>query len=326
MYHTHSGNHADSRGASQSGRGLARTIACVITMASLAACASRPIPPGLGVPWGATVKSIVANPQQADGKLVTVSGEVNRIFGPRWFSVGGEGFDGGEELLVVGTSSIPALVNSLADSGRIANDLVQVTGRVRFFDRVALEKEIGEDLNGDWWRPYEQKPVVVMTDLAVTSRVDVVPVVAVPVPVPSPMPIATLPITDGLLIISAPNRAALVGRTVALFDVKVQTVVGKRTFWVGPDPTQQMFVVADSSMPNLDRLQVGQTISIAGVVEAMPSDLSSVRSAWSLSSANESTMAREAVYLRATAMSVHRSSAQGAASDTRIKVEKEDER
>ncbi len=321
MHSTHSNHDTSSRPA----RRLVTTVAGALALATLAACASRPIPPGLGVPWGATVKSIVANPQQAEGKLVTVSGEVNRIFGPRWFSIGGEGFDGGEELLVVGTSRIPALINSLADSGKIANDLVQVTGRVRFFDRVALEKEVGEDLGGDWWRPYEQKPVVVMTDLAVTSRADVVPVVALPVTVsvPATMGVSAVPITDGLMIISTPNRAALVGRSVALFDVKVQTVVGKTTFWVGPNPNQQMFVVADPNMANLDQLRVGQTMSVAGVIEAMPSDLSSVRTLWSLSSANESTMAREVVYLRATAMYMHSMATQGAASDSRMKVQKD---
>ncbi len=220
--HTH--QRTRSRLMRHRGQRTAATAISTIALATLSACASRPVPPNLGLPWGATVKSIVANPQQADGKLVTVSGEVNRIFGPRWFSIGGEGFDGGEELLVVGPTRVPALVNSLADSGKIANDLVQVTGRVRFFDRVALEKEVGEDLGGDWSQPYAQKPVVVMTDLAVTSRVDVMPLVAVSVP--APMPVSAISITDGLMIIGTPTRAVLVGRSFALLDVKVQTVVG----------------------------------------------------------------------------------------------------
>jgi len=321
MYSSHSYSGTGWRPAQQRGRRLVTIAASAIALATLSACAGRPVPPSLGIPWGATVKSIVANPQQVDGKLVTVSGEVNRIFGPRWFSIGGEGFDGGEELLVVGPTRLPALVNSLADSGKIANDLVQVTGRVRFFDRAALEKEVGEDLGGDWWRPYEQKPVVVMTDLAVTSRMDVVPVMAVPVPMP--MPVSAVPITDGLMIIGTPNRSVLVGRSFALLDVKVQTVVGKNTFWVGSNPNQQLFVVADSSMANLAHLRVGQTISVAGVLEAMPGDLSSVRDSWSLSAANQTTLAREVVYLRATGLYMHGMAHQGSTSDSRMRVQKD---
>jgi len=299
QHRTFSNRHPDAR---HRGYGICFAVLSAVTFAALSGCASRSIPPGLGVPWGATVKSIVSNPQQADGKLVTVSGEVNRIFGPRWFSIGGEGFDGGEELLVVVASRVPALLDNLADSGRIANDLVQVTGRVRLFDRLALEKEVGESLGGDWSREYELKPVVVMTDLAVTPRADMMPIVPVLVPVPV---LSSIPITDGLMIIRAPDRNALVGRSVALLDVKVQTVVGKNTFWVGPDPSQQLFVVSDSGNAYSDQMKVGQTISVAGVIRAMPVDLSSVRASWSLSAANELTLAREAVYLQVTGLFVH---------------------
>ena len=200
MHGSHSHNSARLRLARCRGRRIATTAASAIALAALSACASRPVPPDIGIPWGATVKSIVANPQQADGKLVTVSGEVNRIFGPRWFSIGGEGFDGGEELLVA----------------------------------------------------YEQKPVV-MTDFAVTPRVDVLPVVAVPVPMPVPV----------------------------------------------------------SAAP------------IIGVLRAMPGDLSSVRASWSLSAANQTTLAREAVYLQATGIYMHGMAHQGPASSSRIRVQKD---
>lgn len=277
-------------------------VIAATALAALAACAPRTVPPGLGVPWGATVKSIVANPQQADGKLVTVSGEVNRIFGPRWFSIGGEGYDGGEELLVVGSSRLPALLDNLADSGHVANDLVQVTGRVRFFDAAALEKELGADLGNDWWRPYERKPVVVMTDLDITPRIDVVPVAAVPVPVPVPMPV--VPITDETAIVDARDAAALAGRPVALFNVTVQTVVGPNTFWVGPSAGRQLFVALEPAPAVAVDVRPGQSIALAGVLRALPEDLTAMRSAWSLTAANEATLAGERVYLSATGIRV----------------------
>jgi hypothetical protein len=275
---------------------VAAALVCGGTLVVSAACASSPaIPRDLGMPWGATVKDIVSNPQQSAGKTVVVSGEVNRVFGPRWFSIGGEGFGGGEELLVVGPTRIPKLLDNLADSGKVANDLVQVTGRVRLFDVDAIEDEIGEDLpGGDWWRPYDRKPVVVMTDLDITPRVDVVPVVAVPVPVP------VAPITDELLIISTPERRSLVGRTVALFGVKVQTVVGRNAFWVGPTPDRQLFVALDPTTTGDREVRAGQTIAVAGVLRAMPTDLAGVRGSWSLTAANEATLAREPLYLAAS--------------------------
>ncbi len=92
---------------------------------------------------------------------------------------------------------------------------------------------------------------------------------------------------------------------------------------MGPNPRQPLFVVADSGMANLANLRVGQTISVAGVLEAMPSDLSSVRTAWSLSAANETTMAREVVYLRATGLYMHGMAQQGAVSDSLIPVQKD---
>ena len=285
----------------RAGRVAAATV-CAIAASALAGCASAPaIPPNLGAPWGATVKDIVSDPQQADGKTVVVSGEINRVFGPRWFSIGGEGFDGGQELLVVGPTRVPRILDNLADSGKVANDIVQVTGRVQLFDVAAIEQAVGEDLpGGDWWRPYDRKPVVVMTDLDITPRVDVVPVVAVPVPVP------VAPISDELLVITAPDRRPLVGRTVALFGVKVQTVVGPNTYWVGPSPDRQLFVALDPSTVGDRDVRPGQTIAVAGVLREMPTDLSSVRANWSLSAANESTLAKEQLYLSASRVEVMR--------------------
>jgi hypothetical protein len=271
-----------------------------MALLTLSACASRTIPADLGIPWGATVKGIVANPVQADGKLVTVSGEVNRVFGPRWFSIGGEGFDGGEELLIVGSPRIPALLSNLADSTAVSNDLIQVTGRVRFFDRLALEKELGEDFGGSWSQEYQSKPVLVMTNFSLTPRTDLPPMAD------SAPAMNGAPITDGMMIIRAPNRGALVGRSVALLNVKVQTVVGKNAFWVGPDANQQLFVVVDSTMSDVDRVRVGETISVAGMIQAMPSDLAPMRTSWSLSAANEIILKRETVYLQVTGLYVHR--------------------
>jgi hypothetical protein len=250
-----------------------------------------------------TVTEIARNPQQFVGKLVTVSGEVNRVFGTRWFSIGGDDF-GGEEVLVLGPATVPGILNNLADSGKVMNDIVLVSGVVRVFEEDALEREVGGglDLDGDVFDPYDANPVIVMSDLDITPRVDVVPAVAVPVPVP------VIPLADERAILDAPNKLSLVDRNVVFFDVTVQDVVGPRAFWVGPSSTQRVLVVLDSAA--IDRrdatqranMRTGKKVSLTGVVKRVPNDLTKVRSAWDLNMMEESAIGREQIYVSATAL------------------------
>ena len=118
------------------------------------------------------------------------------------------------------------------------------------------------------------------------------------------------PITDVIVIVTAPDRMPLVGRRVQLRDVRVQTVTGDRTFWAGPDPSQQLFVVLDEQAtpgtPTEGRVNVqpGQTVTVSGTIRELPADLGSVRQQWSLSQANETTLRNERVYLAADSVAV----------------------
>ena len=258
-----------------------------------------------------TASDIASTPQRYVGKVVTVSGEVNRVFGPRWFSIGGEEF-GGREILVLGNSTMPGLLDNLADSGKVMNDIVMVTGIVRSFEEDVLEREVGGglDLDGDVFDPYDANPVIVMTDLDVTPRVDVMPVVTVPVPV--------LPIVDELVIIDAPDRMPLLGRSVALFNVKVQRKIGDRAFWVGSTWDRRLLVVIDSATasrlagPGTADIRAGKEVSVAGVLQRVPQNLADVRMKWGLSASEENLVSREGVYLSANALvtdAPHKSSA-----------------
>ena len=277
-------------------------VAAAAAVFSLAACAPRSIPPNVGLPpAGATVSEIARNPGGFAGRVVTVSGEVNRVFGPRWFSIGGEGFGGSEELLVVGPSDVPSLVNRLADSLNVGNDLVQVSGVVRVFEEDAIEKEINADLDGDWWRLYDAKPVLIMTDLDITPRADLIPTSTAPVTAG----VVTVPITDELIIVGVRDRTPFVGRGASLIGTKVQRVVGSRSFWVGPSSNQRLFVVVDSSTSYRSAakqfdVEAGQMLAVTGVIKAVPSDLSRLRSAWGITAADEAALRRDHVYLAAT--------------------------
>lgn len=272
--------------------------AFVAAVFSLAACAPGPDPESTGElyqagmrPVVASVPEITAGADSLEGRVVIVSGEVNRIFGPRWFSIGGGDFANGEELLVVGQADMPALLNSMADSGALMNDLVQVRGVLQTYEEDQLERQINVDLDGDVLDGWDGKPVVIMTHLDITPRVDVAPAVVVPVPVP------VVPITDETIIVDAPSKDALVGKAAALLGVRVQTVLSQRAFLVGPTPNRHLLVVTESAMPTIEP---GQTIAVAGAIEAIPSNIASVRADWGLTTTNEAMVRAAGIYLKAS--------------------------
>lgn len=86
------------------------------------------------------------------------------------------------------------------------------------------------------------------------------------------------PITDLTTILGAADRSMLVGRQVQLSNVQVQSVVGDRTFFVGPDANQTVLVVLDEiptpGTPGTEgRYDVtqGQVVNISGSM-ASPND------------------------------------------------------
>jgi len=87
--------------------------------------------------------------------------------------------------------------------------------------------------------------------------------------------VQTEPITDVLVITNA-NKQTLIDKPVQFTNVKVQSVVGDRTFWVGSSNAQRVFVVL---APNLDEgtvenkvvVKPGQTLDLAGVLKPVPS-------------------------------------------------------
>lgn len=291
---------ARHRGTVPAVRGRWALVLGVATSIAAAACAPRATRSGPAVPWGATVDAIQANPAQAEGRLVTVSGEVNRVFGPRRFSIGGEGFGGGEELLVVGSSRFPALLDDLADAGRVEDDIVQVTGRVRVFDQRAIEQELGETLGGNWWRLYERQPVLVMTALAVTPRGGGTPAPMAPITIPEPV----APIVDVDVILDTPDPTALSGRAVALLGVTVRSAVGRNALWVGSSADRQLFVALAPAPAIALGIRPGQTVVLAGVLRPAPRDPATARSVWGLSASDAATLARAPLYVRANGLRI----------------------
>ena len=124
-------------------------------------------------PEQATVAEVAENPQEYIGELVTVSGEVSEILTPFSYVLGGEQFVGGEELLVVGPP--PAATTEDAGIERdievYPQDIVQITGEVREFDRAELEEEWEADFPPEAFDEYEGEAVLIGDLVSLTQRI-----------------------------------------------------------------------------------------------------------------------------------------------------------
>ena len=246
-----------------------------------------------------SIPELATDPEEYVGRTVTIAGEVSRVFGPRWFTIGGPEF-GGKEILVLGRSSSARLVQSLADSSRVLNDIVQVTGVVRVFEEDALEREIeGIDLDGDIFDPFDAEPVIVMTELAISPRVD------------AALPTRTAPAAGGAAAETATpqtvpivrerdlhiaDRASLIGRPVSLYDVPIDTILGSRVLRIGQGQ-RLILVLNDVAQATASSFTPGQRVYVAGVLRMMPRNLETVRSWWGLSTAADAVIRGEPVYL-----------------------------
>ncbi len=93
---------------------------------------------------GVTANQIIENPSAYVGKTVTVSGDVEEVWGPRAFNMDSGATVG--ELLVVGREPFPNLADA-NNRAYVINDVATVTGVIRMFVTPDVEHEIGWDLD-----------------------------------------------------------------------------------------------------------------------------------------------------------------------------------
>jgi hypothetical protein len=119
--------------------------------------------------FGVTVGEIVNQPEQFYGETVTVSGEVNQVLQAFAFTIGGDAFGQGEELLVIGPP--PPVGEDLA-AEEVVDEMyiVQATGTVHEFDVAAIEQEIGAELDQEVLARFEGQPVLVAEGTVITPR------------------------------------------------------------------------------------------------------------------------------------------------------------
>lgn len=160
--------------------------------------------------------------------------------------------------------------------------------------------------------PTPQQTTVVTPAPQPTSTVVVTPtpqptttVVVTPTPQPtSTVAVVTEPITDVVVINQAPNKQALANKQVQFTDVKVQSVVGDRAFWVGNNNNQRLFVVLDASLDagSAEKQVVvkpGQTVDLSGVLQPAPTVEAAQKQFKGLSANEAQSLRDQAVYLQA---------------------------
>jgi uncharacterized protein (TIGR02271 family) len=72
------------------------------------------------------------------------------------------------------------------------------------------------------------------------------------------------PITDPAMLTSATDASTLAGRPVQLSGLKVQKVIGDRLLVVGPDSSQQLYVMPTRETP---MPRVGDTVNLTGTIK-----------------------------------------------------------
>ncbi len=262
---------------------------------------------------GVTAQQVIENPSAYVGKTVTVSGDVEEIWNPRAFNMD-SGISGGE-LLVIGREPFPQIPDA-GNRAYVVSDIATVTGVVRILVTADVNREIGWDLTPEIVAKYNAKPVLIAQTISFRAGAGAAPVttannsaMAANSNVNTNANIAGngngAEITDVLIIVAEPNRPSLVGRRVRFTNVKVQDVVGDRTFYVGPGANQRMFVALEEEpSPNSPvegkvNVNPGQTVSFTGTIMAMPTvDEAKKRFGRMMNEAELNALKNQQIYIR----------------------------
>lgn len=216
-------------------------------------------------PENIRVEDIKENPAAFLGKTVTISGEIERVYGPRAFQLGGADFFD-SEIRVLTAQPLKADVRRRAEEPFVADDIALVTGTVRNVVVADVEREFSFDLDPNYEVEFENKPAIIATSVLISPRGKGTESATV----------ATSAVNDIQAILTSTDKTSLVGKQVELRQVQVQSVVGDQSFWVGPSPSQQVFVTfAEIPQPGKAQegqvaIKAGQKVSLSGVIRSMP--------------------------------------------------------
>ena len=243
---------------------------------------------------GLSADEIIANPTKYVGKNVTLSGEVDKVFAPRIFTVGGHGFEG--DLLVISLDAIAAAPERTVEEPLRKNDLVLVTGRVEPFSVEGLERKYNLQLDPMLAGLFKDRPVVVIGE---SVAAELPSVVVTPRSAPE-APTSMQPLTNLSEVATSPNQEAFIDRVAFFRHVPVDEVVAENAFWIGSKETGRLFVVLTMPEEYRKKLDIkkGDLWTFYGIIRELPGP-GLLKTSWKLPDEVVADLSAEDIYLQA---------------------------
>lgn len=266
------------------------TGALLVVLITAGACGrdevhEQPQPPAELAPGAtATVEQVDEDPMRFYGKRVTLSGEVEKIYGARAFELQGENIWWDEQLLVVSRSPI-----AIGKQMLTSDEDVMVSGTVKKMTVAEVERELGWDLEPEIEVEFADKPVLVADSIRVYDAQAMWSEKDHP---------------DGAIVglmrlWTSPDLTQLAGQSITIHDVPVRSKTGK-AMWIGYNHLSQILVIPNDATA-LEDIEEGERVTLSGTLEKMPA-AELAREMWNLPKAMDAQIAQEPIYINATRM------------------------
>ncbi|CAN5381499.1 hypothetical protein BH20ACI2_BH20ACI2_09390 [soil metagenome] len=235
---------------------------------------------------GITARQVIENPSAYVGKTVTVSGDVEEIWGPRAFNMD-SGLTVGE-LLVIGREPFPQIPDA-GNRAYVVSDVATVTGVVRMLVTADIEREIGWDLDPRIEAEFNAKPVLIAQSIAFRPGTGRAPATAANAN-QSTMnanadqmmansnvnrPATGDKLTDAGVYNLTADKLSLAGKEIEFSNVRVGRIVGPRTFTVASGNSEIYVMLDEESTRGVGtqgKIGVGKTLSLTGRFERLQAE------------------------------------------------------
>lgn len=253
-------------------------VGCLLLLGATSACDK--LGSEVSEPGQVEVDNVNDEPSRYYGKQVTVSGEVETVYGPQAFRLEGEGLHWGDDIYVLTKSPVNLGGVPLKEDQELV-----VRGKVQRFVKVDLERELGWTFDSALELKLREQPVVVASTI---SKIDKYAQWSAEKP-------------DGMLIgvysvTIAPDPAALVGQSISFEDIPVRRTTPKGA-WVGYGPNSELYVMP-SDEETAKQLKADTNVDISGTLRAAP-DEKTAKQKWQLTSDHLAKLPEGTLYIEA---------------------------
>ncbi|MFW7378924.1 MAG: hypothetical protein ACOH5I_08970 [Oligoflexus sp.] len=252
-----------------------------------------------------SIEDVTENPAQYYEKTVTLGGEVEQVFSPQTFRLGGPDFFN-NEILVVAAEPLTPVTNRSVDTPIMEGDIVTVTGEVRNLTVAEIEREFSFDIMPEYEVEFENRDVLVARSVVISPRRSNGENVTL-----TPTTDSSSPILVTTLLFTTADPSTLIGRDVQLEGVQVQSVVGDASFWVGASESERVFVTFEEQ-PTPDQeqegqkvLKEGQTVDLMGEIRELSSIAEAWKQRWNVSETTVEDLREQPFYIHATDLQVN---------------------